>query len=113
MDQGSASGTGPQGSRSPNFLGPGLGLILKSGTETGIQIQNMRDRGLEPGPERKIRKSGIRDRDSKLKNPGSGIGTGTQSCGTRDSGTQLWGTVPGLNNFGTRSRELKLPTRGY
>ena len=52
----------------------------------------MRDPRLGPG--RKIRKSGIldRDRDSKLKNPGSGSGTGTQICGTRDSGTQLRGT---------------------
>ena len=41
----------------------------------------------------------VRDRDSKLKNPGSGTGTGTQICGTRDSGTQLWGTVPGTKEF--------------
>ena len=49
-----------------------------------------KNRGLGPG--RKIRKSGIRDRDSKLKNPESGTGTGTQICGTRDSETQLCGT---------------------
>ena len=49
--------------------------------------------GLGPGPGRKIRKSGIRDRDSKLKNQGSRTGTGTPICGTRDSGIQLWGTV--------------------
>ena len=55
--------------------------------------------GLGPGPGRKIRKSGIRDRDSKLKNPGSGTGTGTQIRGTRDSGTQLWGTVPGTKEI--------------
>ena len=29
----------------------------------------------------------------------SGIGTGTQICGTRNSGTQLFRTVPGTENF--------------
>ena len=63
------------------------GLGSGTGTGTGRQNQKIRDR----------------DRDSKLKNPGSGTGTGTQICGTRDSGTQLWGTVPGtkiqIENF--------------
>ena len=54
-------------------------LILKSGT--------------------KIRKSGTRDRDSKLKNMGSGTGTRIQIFGMRDSETQLWETVPGTQNF--------------
>ena len=60
-----------------------------------------------PGPRRKIRKSGIWDRDSKLKNPGSGTGTGTQICGTRDSGTQLWGTenFPGHGPVPTPGRK--------
>ena len=61
--QGSASGTGFPGSRSPGpgNLGPGpeLGLILKSGTGTGTQIQNFRDLGLGPGL--KFEKSGTRD----------------------------------------------------
>ena len=61
--------------------------------------RDLRDPAKNPGrgPGRKIRKSGIRDRDrdSKLKNPGTGTGTGTQIRGTRDSGTQLGGTVPG------------------
>ena len=39
------------------------------------------------------------ERDSNSKFAGSGTGTGTQICGTRDSGTQLWGTVPGTENF--------------
>ena len=41
------------------------------------------DRGRHPGPGRKMRKSGTRDRDSKLKN----------------SGTQLWENVPGTKEF--------------
>ena len=37
------------GSRSSGNLGPGPGLILKSGTGTETQIQNLRDVGLGPG----------------------------------------------------------------
>ena len=61
QDQRSSSGTG-----FPGFLGPGL--ILKSGTGTGIQIQNLRDLGLGPGL--KFEKSGTQDleRDAS-KNP--------------------------------------------
>ena len=70
-------------------------------TRTGTKIQNLRDLG----PGLKIEKSGIWDRGSKLKNPGSGTGTRTQICGTRDSGTQLWGTVPG-------TKEFRNPVRG-
>ena len=44
-------------------------------------------------------------------NPGSAsgteTGTGTQICGTRNSGTQLFGIVPGTKKSGTRSRGLK------
>ena len=103
--QGSASGTRSPGScgAGPGNLGLGPVLILKSGTGTGThqRIRDKRDSrdmrnsaknpGLGPGPGRKTRKSGIRyqNRDSKLKNPGSGTGIGTQICGTRDSGTQL------------------------
>ena len=91
--QGSVSRTGSPGSRSPGpgilGPGPGLALILKSGT----QIQNLRDLGLGPGL--KFEKSGTRDWDRDTsKNPGSGTGTGT-----RDSGTQLCGTVPGTKAF--------------
>ena len=50
-------------------LGPGSGLILKSGTGTGTQIQNLRDLGLRPGL--KFEKSGTRDWDRDAsKNPG-------------------------------------------
>ena len=66
-------------------------------TGTGAQIWKIWDPGPEQG--RKIRKSGIRDRDSKLKNPGSRTRTGTQICGTRESGNQLLGTVPGTKEF--------------
>ena len=63
--QGSAYGTGSLGSRSPGpgNLGPGprLGLILKSGTGTVTQIQNLRYLGLGPGL--KFEKSGTRDWD--------------------------------------------------
>ena len=52
--------------------GPEPGLTIFSGT-TIISNQKIRDR----------------DWDSKLKNPGSETGTGTQICGTRDSGPQL------------------------
>ena len=67
---------------------PGLGRFRDPAKNPGL------------GPGRKIRKSGIRDQewDSKLKNPGSETGTGTQICSTRDSGTQLWGTVPGTKD---------------
>ena len=43
----SASGTGSPGSRGPGKLGQGLepGLIIKSGTETETQIENLRDSG--------------------------------------------------------------------
>ena len=37
------------------------------------------------------------DRDWNVKNPGPGIGTHIR--GTRDSGTQLWGTVPETKEF--------------
>ena len=49
---------------------PRSGLILKSGTGTGTQIQNLRDLGLEPGL--KFEKTGIghRDRDSDLRDEG-------------------------------------------
>ena len=69
--------------------------------------------GLGPGPGRKIRKSGSRnrDRDSKLKNPGSGTGTGTQIRGTRESGTQLGGTVPRTEIF-PRHGPGPVPTSG-
>ena len=42
LDQGSASGTGSPGSRSPGPGNLGPGLILKSGTGTGTQIQNFK-----------------------------------------------------------------------
>ena len=89
--QGSASGTGSLGSRSPGpgNLGPGLGLILKSGTRT--QIQNFRNTGL--GSALKFKKSGTRDWDRDAsKNPGPepgltifSSGTGTQDQKIRDN----------------------------
>ena len=59
--QGSASGTGSPGSRSPGpeNLGTGLRLIQKSGTGTGTQIQHLRDLGL--GPALRMRDEGFRD----------------------------------------------------
>ena len=69
--QESASGTGSPGSRSfgPGNLGLRPGLILKSGTGTGTQIQNFRDVRLGPGL--KFEKSGTRERDGDAsKNPG-------------------------------------------
>ena len=74
---------------------PGPGLILKSGTGNGTQIQNLRDLGLGLGL--KFEKSGTRDRDSKLKNPGSGTGTGTQISGTRTP------SILTLNFFNTKN----------
>ena len=48
----------------PGNLGPGLGLILKSGT----QIENLRNLGLGPGL--KFEKSGIGDWDSDFRDGG-------------------------------------------
>ena len=80
-EQGSASGTGSPGSRNPSSgnLGPvpGLGLILKSGTGTGTQIQNFRKLGRGPGL--KFEKSGTRDRNRDAKSENPGFGTGTQN----------------------------------
>ena len=79
--QRSASGTGSPRSRSlgPGNLEPGLGLILKSGTGTGTQIQNLRDLG----PGLKFEKSGTQDWDrdaSKNLGPEPGLffSTGTE-----------------------------------
>ena len=44
--------------------------------------------------------------------PGSGTGTETQICGTRDSVTQLWGTVPGTENFSGHGPG-PVPTPGF
>ena len=68
--QGSASGTGFPGYCSPGLgsQGPGPGLILKSETGTGTQIQILRDLGLEPGL--KFEKSGTEDRDSDSRDEG-------------------------------------------
>ena len=80
LDQGSASGTGSTGSRSPgprnlgqdSFYNPGVRPRLKleksgtSGTKGQPVFAGSRK---NPAPGRKIRKSGIRDLDSKLKNP--------------------------------------------
>ena len=91
--QGSASGTGSPGSRSP--APENLGLILKFGSGTGTQIRNFRNLGpglkfeksgietgsetqnqkiwdLGPGPGLKIEKSGIGDwdRDSDSRDEG-------------------------------------------
>ena len=79
--QGSASGTGSPGSRSlgPGNVEPGLGLILKSGTGTGTQIQNLRDLG----PGLKFEKSGTQDSDRDAsKNLGPEPGQTTFSSGT-------------------------------
>ena len=99
--QGSASGIGSLGSRS---TGPGNFDPIKI-LNPGPAVQkgqpglagSRKNPGLGPG--RKIRESRIRDRDSKLKNPGSGTWTGTQICGTRDSRIQLWGIVLGTKEF--------------
>ena len=98
-NQGSASGTGSPGFRSPGPENLGPGLILKPRT----QIQNLRDLGLGPGL--KFEKSGAQDLDrdtSKngteiLSNPGcvpnsiilSFLLTGTQNQKIRDSGPGL------------------------
>ena len=102
-DQGSASGTGSPGSHGhgPGNLGQemGPGLIIKSGTGTGTQIQNL----LDSGPGLKSKKSGTRD---SSKDPGLEPGLciffwvlsfiksicGTQIYETGKSGTQLFGT---------------------
>ena len=64
------------------------GIILKSGTGTGTQIQNFRDLGSRPGL--KIEKSGIGDwdRDSNLRDEGfrdSNFGDCPGSTEFRDS----------------------------
>ena len=73
--QGSASGTESPGSRSPGSGNLGPGLILKSGTGTGTQIQNLRDPELGPG----LKFEQIRDRDRDTKSENPGFGTGTQN----------------------------------
>ena len=80
---GSASGTRSPRSRSPGLrnLGPRSGLILKSETGIGTQIQNLRDLGLGPGL--KFEKSGTRDWDRDAsKNPGPEPGLTIFSSGT-------------------------------
>ena len=106
--QGSASGTGFPGSRSP---GPGNlepGLILISRTGTGTQVQNFRD--LKLGPGLKFEKSGTRDWDrDALKIPEPEPGLTMFSSGTEILSNH--GCVPGTENF-PRNGPGPVPTLG-
>ena len=85
------SGVNIPGSRGPGNLGQGLrpGLIIKSRTGTGTQIQYLRDWG--PG--------------LKSENPGSVTGTGPRNNNIRDTGLGaglrfVGRGIPGLNYSG-------------
>ena len=103
--QGSASGTGFLGSRGSSLgnLGRGSepGLIIKTRTEIGTQIQNLRDSPSGPGLQFK------KIRDPRL-TPGLEQISGTGILYWSKIFTKIFRAEPGFNESGTRSRRLKI-----
>ena len=120
VNQGSASGTGSPGSRSPGLVNLGTHFKIRdwdrdsnskfaeSETWTENQISKIRDWDCDRDEKSEHEGFGIGTDTQNSKIPDRGLGPGLRFAGRGIPGLEFGGLSRGLKNSGTRSRRLKI-----